>query len=187
MLTISTLGAQAVRRPSYEIERGIEIFRTFGLNPLPMSASAKCSCAPSNTSLPRTVTAYLGRGSRLSSRHDVQIDRLSRCGKSERRWRNEPASPRGREMDKDLTDGPNPPNPSSTSSLVARPPHQYVSRSSSTCVNDFKCSTDGNLRDHWSQLTFNHSFFTCPDTPPTPGRMFVIQLLMSVVEASSTL
>ena len=151
------------------IERGMEIFRAFGFSPLPISASAKCSCTLSNTNVLRTATAFLGRGSRLSSRYDVQIDRSSRCGKSERRWRNEPASPRGRETDKDLTDGQNPPNASTISSFVARSPHQYVSRNSSTCVNDLRCSTDGNLCDHWLQLLFNHNFLTYLDTPPAPG------------------
>ena len=182
---ISTLGAQVASSRSYEVKRGIEIFKIFGFNPLPISASVIFSCTLSNTSLPRIVTTLLGRGSTVSSRHDVQIDRSSRCGKSERKWRNEPASPLGRETDKDLTDGQDPPNASATSSFVAFPQRQYVSRNSSTRVKDLKCSAEGNLCDHWSQLLFIHNFLTYPDTPPAPGRVFLIQLLMSVVEPSS--
>ena len=51
-------------------------------------------------------------------------------------------------------------------SFVARSLHQYVSRNSSTCVNDLRCSTDENLCNHWLQLLFNHNFLTYLDTPP---------------------
>ena len=54
-------------------------------------------------------------------------------------------------------------------SFVARSLHQYISHNSSTCVNDLRCSTDGNLCNHWLQLLFNHNFLTYLDMPPMPG------------------